>query len=178
MDFNKSKDVLSTFKDWIQKIILWITGTALILLMTSVVIDVILWSVFKRPMVALSELQWHFYGFIGMMGMSYTMLKGAYVRVDLIYDNYPKLIKKIIDTIAVLFFLIPLSVFLVIHGVDFVEASLRISEKSAVEGGLAQRWIPKAFLPFGATSLIVSSFIRVAWIWIVGDDPLVQKGGK
>lgn len=176
IESHSRENFLTISKDWMQKILLWLTGGILIALMFSVVVDVIMWSLFKHPMVALSELQWHFYGFIGMMGMSYTMLKGAHVRVDIIYDYYPELLKKVVETVANFIFLIPLCVFLIIHGLDLVESSLRIHEKSAVEGGLSQRWIPKAFLPLGATVLILSAIVRLSWLWFFSEEDAGDRG--
>lgn len=158
--------MLTKIQNWTLTGLSFATGSVLLVLMICVGVDVAMWSLFKHPMVALSELQWHFYGFIGMLGMSYTMLLGKHVRVDLFYEKFPDWLRKVIESIGILLFLIPLCVFVIYHSSELVETAIRVQEKSAVEGGLPNRWIPKSFIPLGAGLLIYTGILRVLMIWI------------
>lgn len=146
-------------------ILLWGCGAALLLMVVAILVDVILWTGFRKPSAALSELQWHLYGFVGMAGMSYTMLKGKHIRVDILFDRYPGLVKRIVESVGIIVFMMPLAVFLAVNGYELVESAWRVAERSAVEGGLASRWIPKAFIPSGSVLLLISGMIRLYDVW-------------
>lgn len=150
--------------------ILWGCGVIILLLMISIVVEVGLWTLWNRPLAWLRELQWHFYGFAGMLGMSYSLLRGGHVKVDLFLERWGPRVQMIIETIGILLFMLPLSLFLVIHGMDLVVMALKVGEVSAVDGGLQGRWIPKAFIPFGCVTLILSGFLRVAQLWCLPLD--------
>lgn len=156
--FRKSAAICRAF-------LLWGCGAALLLMVAAIVVDVILWTGFRKPSAALSELQWHLYGFVGMAGMSYTMVKGKHIRVDILFDRYPGWLKRIVESVGIIIFMMPLAVFLAVNGYELVESAWRVAERSAVEGGLASRWIPKVFIPAGSVLLLISGIIRLYDVW-------------
>ncbi len=146
----------------------WFLGGVLILLVFGIVVDVVLWAGLNRPVAALSELQWHLYGLTGMLAMSYSLLRGSHVRVDLFYENFSDFWQKVVETTGLVVFMAPLLWFLMVEGIELVETALRVGEKSAVQGGLAARWIPKAFIPLGCLSLLISGILRLGSLWLDG----------
>ncbi len=66
----------------------------------------------------------------------------------------PKRVRNIIDVIGHLFFLIPLTVVMIITGVPFFLRSFQINEQSGNAGGLPQ-WPAKSLIMIGFALLFV-----------------------
>ncbi len=130
----------------------------LVLLLVGILIQVTLRYVFSHDLVAMSELQWHFYAVAVMISLSYAQVHGAHVRVDLFYRHFPQGLQRGIEAMAVGLLLIPLIAFIFWHGCQFTAESFRVGETSASPGGLPWRWAIKAFIPIGAGLFLVSSF--------------------
>jgi TRAP-type mannitol/chloroaromatic compound transport system permease small subunit len=162
--------IISGMAKLVEALILWFCGSMILLLMVSIVAEVGLWTLWNRPMAWLRELQWHFYGFAGMMGMSYSLLRGGHVKVDLFVERWGAKVQRMVETVGILVFMVPFSGFLIVHGMDLVALALKVGEVSAVDGGLQARWIPKAFIPVGSATLIASGFLRVAQLWVLPHD--------
>ena len=85
-----------------------------------------------------------------MSGISYTMLKNQHVRVDVLYRNFNKIEKAKIEIINILFFVMPLSIYLIYISQNFVGISWEVQEISRDSGGL-----PFPAIPLIKTMLIV-----------------------
>jgi TRAP-type mannitol/chloroaromatic compound transport system permease small subunit len=134
---------------------------ALVLLLLAIIVNVVLRYVFSRDMIALAELQWHFYAVLVMISLAYAQKENAHVRVDLIHRHFSPGIKRFVEIFSLLFLLIPLMVFVFIEGLEFTQEAFRLGEKSPAPGGLPMRWIIKAFIPIGAALLIINSVARI-----------------
>jgi TRAP-type mannitol/chloroaromatic compound transport system permease small subunit len=134
---------------------------ALVLLLLAIIVNVVLRYVFSRDMIALAELQWHFYAVLVMISLAYAQKEDAHVRVDLIHRHFSPGIKRFVEIFSLLFLLIPLMVFVFIEGLEFTQEAFRLGEKSPAPGGLPMRWIIKAFIPIGAALLIINSVARI-----------------
>lgn len=134
---------------------------AIVLLMINIIVQVVLRYVFSRDMVALGELQWHFYAVVVTISVSYAQKEDAHVRVDLFHRNFSPKAKRIIEIVGILFFFVPLFVIVFWYGCEFTHDAFRIGEKSPSPGGLRWRWLIKAFIPIGAVYLLLNSFARV-----------------
>jgi TRAP-type mannitol/chloroaromatic compound transport system permease small subunit len=66
----------------------------------------------------------------------------------------PKRARNIIDIIGHIFFLIPLTVVMIVTGIPFFLRSLQINEQSGNAGGLPQ-WPAKALIMIGFALLLV-----------------------
>jgi TRAP-type mannitol/chloroaromatic compound transport system permease small subunit len=66
----------------------------------------------------------------------------------------PKRVRNIIDIIGHIFFLIPLTVVMIVTGVPFFLRSLQINEQSGNAGGLPQ-WPAKSLIMIGFALLLV-----------------------
>ena len=95
-----------------------------------------------------------------MVALAYAQLEEAHVGVDILYEKLPLHWQHRVEIVAHFLFLIPLYLFIVIKGLDFVGESFRLQEQSAVPGGLPWRWIIKSFIPIGAILLILASVTR------------------
>ena len=134
---------------------------ASVLLMVNILVQVVMRYLFSRDMIALGELQWHFYAVMVMMSISFAQKENAHVRVDLFHRRFSARTKRIIEIVGILFFFVPLFVVVFWYGLEFTQDSFRISEMSPSPGGLPWRWAIKAFIPIGAVALLLNSLARV-----------------
>ena len=131
----------------------YFTAFILTLLVALIVYDASARYLFSSGSTALQELEWHFFDVIILLSISYTLKHNAHVRVDIFYDKFSAKMQTFVDIIAILFFILPLSLLIVYIGVGFVELSFVQNEMSSDPGGLTHRWIVKSLMPL-AFSLV------------------------
>ena len=159
--------------DKISKFFMLISGFSLIVLTFLVSYDVITRKLFSGGSIALQELEWHLYDIVFLFGIGYTLSKDKHVRVDILYDKFPFKLKKAINLIALIFFVVPLSTLIFIEAIPFIQMSLEQNEGSGDPGGLPYRWIIK--------SAIIWAFL-VVYIQAIGEIRknfyMILKGEK
>ncbi len=74
---------------------------------------------FNAPSNALEELKWHLFGAIFLLAGAHTLQEDGHVRVDIFYHNFSIRKKTLVNTLGLLLFLIPSSLFILIYGIDF-----------------------------------------------------------
>ena len=145
------------FYERVSDVIGYLSGGLMILMMLNVFYDVIMRYFFRSGSIAFQEMEWHLFSVMFLLGISYTLKEDGHVRVDLIYDNLSNKKKALINIIGTILFLIPFSLLIAFGSVDFVVESYTIGEISGDPGGLTQRWIIKAMIPFAFFLLAVNS---------------------
>jgi len=136
------------FTDKASKFFMLISGFALIVLTLIVTYDVIMRKLFSAGSIALQELEWHLYDVIFLFGIAFTLSKNKHVRVDIFYDKFPFKLKKIINILSVIIFIVPLATLIIIESIPFIQMSLEQNEGSGDPGGLPYRWIIKSSIFF------------------------------
>lgn len=121
------------------------TCVALVLLVAG---DVFARYLFREGAVWAQELQWHLISPIALFGMSYALLCGEQVRVDVFYDRFSPALQRWIEVLGGCLMIL-LGVFLVRLSLPWVEMSYTRGEGSPNPGGLPYRYVLKAFLPLG-----------------------------
>jgi TRAP-type mannitol/chloroaromatic compound transport system permease small subunit len=132
-----------------------------ILLVAAIIIQVILRYVFGRGLVILEELQFHFYGMMFMIAVSYALITNSHIRLDLLHANFSPRKKEIAEVFGIIFLLMPMIVIIFLHSLDFLADSWRVSERSDAPMGLPFRWAFKAFIPIGIGLLGVAAGSRL-----------------
>ncbi len=121
------------------------TCVVLVLLVAG---DVFARYLFRTGAVWAQELQWHLVSPIALFGMSYALLSGEQVRVDVFYDRFPPGLQRWIEVLGGLL-MITLGLLVVNLSLPWVEMSYARGEGSSNPGGLQHRFILKALLPLG-----------------------------
>lgn len=117
-------------------------------LVLLVAVNVLARYFFRTGAIWLQELEWHLISPIALLGMSYALLKGEQVRVDIFFEKFPEVTKALIEIFTGIL-LIVFAVILVKLSLPFVEQSFRVGERSPNPGGLTHRWMLKALIPLG-----------------------------
>lgn len=137
-----------------------VTGRATSWLALAIVVlmafNVVLRYLFSVGSVWAQELEWHLLAPLILFGMSYALLHGEHVRVDVLYANFSERKKLWVDLLSALL-CIAISGIVIWLSIDYVQAAYVIGEKSADPGGLTHRWILKLLIPLGFVFLALQS---------------------
>jgi TRAP-type mannitol/chloroaromatic compound transport system permease small subunit len=94
------------------------------------------------------ELEWHIMVPICLFGMSYAMLHGEHVRVDVLFASFTERNKHLVDVITAVLCIL-FSVIVIWLAWPYVMQSWNINEGSANPGGMDYRYIIKSLIPIG-----------------------------
>lgn len=132
-----------------------------LLLIFVIILQVSLRYLFSINFVKLEELQWHLYGTVVMVGLSFAMVNHSHVRVDILRVNFSAKLQRIIEVLGILFLMIPFIFIVINYGYDLAMEALRANESSVTPEGLPYRWIIKSVIPISFILLLLSSISRV-----------------
>lgn len=149
--------------DLIGRAASWLT-LAIVVLMA---IDVLMRYAFSIGSVWAQELEWHLLAPLVLFGMTYALLKGEHVRVDVFYARYSPRTQAAVDLLSALL-AVAMAALVIRYSIQFVTQSYVINEISSDPGGLTHRWVLKALIPVGfavfglmATAQGVSAALRL-----------------
>lgn len=128
----------------------WIC-VALVLLVAG---DVFARYLFRTGAVWAQELQWHLISPIALFGMSYALLSGEQVRVDVLFEHMSPTLQRIVEVIGGLLIL-TLGLLLIRLSWPWVEMSYMRGEGSPNPGGLPYRFLLKGLIPLGFALLAI-----------------------
>jgi len=131
-----------------------------VILVLLVAGDVFARYFFRTGAVWAQELQWHLMSPIALFGMSYALLCGDQVRVDVLFDRFSPAIQRAIEIFGGVL-MIGFGIFLVKVSLPWVEMSYLRNEGSPNPGGLPYRFILKAFIPLGFSLLALQGVAHV-----------------
>lgn len=134
------------------------------LLMLVIVVNVLLRYLFGEGRVELEELQWHLYAIGWLVGLSYSVVHNAHVRVDLIHERLSMRTQAWVELVGICCLLLPLAVLVLWYTVPFIHYAWQTGEVSVAPGGLPYRWLIKAALLSGFGLLVVAVLSRLSRI--------------
>lgn len=102
------------------------------------------------------ELEWHIFIPICLFGMSYALLHGEHVRVDVLFASFKPRTKHAVDIISD-FLSMAFCVIVIWLSIPYVYQSWSIGEGTANPGGIEYRYIVKAMIPIGFAVLFLQS---------------------
>jgi TRAP-type mannitol/chloroaromatic compound transport system permease small subunit len=137
-------DAIDRCVDLVGRATAWLTlGIALIM-----GANVLLRYGFSIGSIWMQELEWHIMVPICLLGMSYALLKGEHVRVDVVFQYFSPKNKLLVDIITALFGM-TFCVLVIWLSAPYVWQSWSIGEGTANPGGIEYRYIVKALIPVG-----------------------------
>jgi TRAP-type mannitol/chloroaromatic compound transport system permease small subunit len=160
----------------IGKVLSWLILVAVIVSAVNAVIR----KLFDTSSNAWLELQWVLFGAVFLLVASWTLLANEHIRIDIVNNSFSQRVRNIIDIIGHAFFLLPLTIIMIITSYPFVTKSILLNEQSMNAGGLPQ-WPAKALVLIGFILLFfqgISELIkRIAVMMGIIPDPYVTSGG-
>ncbi|WP_369724705.1 TRAP transporter small permease subunit [Bradyrhizobium sp. LLZ17] len=141
---------IDAFTRWTGKRLAWLILVAVIISAANAIVR----KAFDTSSNSWLELQWVLFSIVFLLCSSWTLLDNEHIRIDIVNAMLPKPARNIIDVIGHLFFLIPLTVVMLVTGVPFFLRSFQINEQSGNAGGLPQ-WPAKSLIMIGFAMLLV-----------------------
>ncbi len=136
-------------------VVMW----ANVLLIAAIVAQVLFRYLLNQNFPKLDEIQWHFYGLVTMVGISYALVTDSHVRVDILHLQLSRRAQRIIEVLGILTLVAPFLYLMVDQGWDYFYESWRVDERSSSPTGLPARWAFKAIIPI---SFVLLSFAALA----------------
>ena len=137
-------------------------------------INAIVRKAFDMSSNAWLELQWVLFSLVFLLCASWTLRDNEHIRIDIVNNQLPRWLRNTIEIAGHTFFLLPLTIVMIVTGIPFFTGSFAINEQSTNAGGLPQ-WPAKALIPLGFALLFaqaISELIkRIAIIRGVIPDP-------
>lgn len=172
---------LSKAIDWLNSLV----GRYVIwLILASTVISGVNAAVRKAFSVssnAYLEVQWYLFAASFLLAAGYTLLNHDHVRIDVVSSHLSKRGQIWIDIVGFVFFLTPLCLIILWHGIPFFLQAFRSGEVSSNAGGLI-RWPVYLMMPLGFGLLMLQGFSelikRVAFLMGLIEDPTIKKVAK
>ena len=126
----------------------------MIVLVCVVLVVVVGRYFFQIGSIALQELITYLHATIFLLGISYTLKQDGHVRVDIFYRDFSPKNKALVNLFGGIFFVLPISVFILWVCVDYVAASWNILETSKENNGLPLVYLLKSLMLVMPTLLI------------------------
>jgi TRAP-type mannitol/chloroaromatic compound transport system permease small subunit len=143
---------IDAFTDLVGRATSW-RALALSLVMAA---NVLLRYGFSLGWIWTQELEWHILVPICLFGMSYALLHGEHVRVDVLFQSFSPRTKHAVDVAAAVLGM-ALSVLVILLSVHYVMQSWNANEGSPNPGGIDHRYIIKSLIPIGFALLFMQS---------------------
>lgn len=137
---------------FVGKLTMWLVLGAVLISSGNAIVR----KVFNMSSNALLEIQWYLFAGVFMLGVGYTLLHNAHVRIDFISSRLSKRTNAIIDVLGIIAFIIPLSLILINLSWPLFYKAYVSGEMSQNAGGLV-RWPVYLLMPVGFSILLVQS---------------------
>jgi TRAP-type mannitol/chloroaromatic compound transport system permease small subunit len=141
---------IDSFTRWVGKRLAWLILVAVVVSALNAVVR----KSFDTSSNSWLELQWVLFSIVFLLCSSWTLLDNEHIRIDIVNNLLPKQVRNSIDLIGHLFFLIPLTIVMMITGGPFFMRSVEINEQSGNAGGLPQ-WPAKSLIIIGFSMLLL-----------------------
>lgn len=100
------------------------------------------------------ELQWVLFSIVFLLCSPWTLLANEHIRIDIVNNLLPRQLRNTIDVVGHAFFLLPLTVVMILTAVPFFLVSYSQNEQSLNAGGLPQ-WPSKGLIMVAFIMLFV-----------------------
>jgi len=162
--------VVDSVNTWIGKRLAWLILAAVMVSAANATIR----KVFDTSSNAWLELQWVLFSVVFLLCAPWTLLVNEHIRIDIVNNLFPKRVRDLIDVIGHAFFLLPLTIIMILTGVPFFLVSYGQNEQSLNAGGLPQ-WPTKALVMIAFIMLLIQGLSelikRIAIMRGLMDDP-------
>ena len=137
---------IDAFTTWVGKRLAWLILLAVLVSSVNAVVR----KIFDTSSNSWLELQWVLFSIV------FPLLDNEHIRIDIVNNLLPKPVRNVIDIIGHVFFLLPLTVVMIITGIPFFLRSFEINEQSGNAGGLPQ-WPAKSLIMIGFAFLLAQA---------------------
>ena len=141
---------IDAFTRWVGKRLAWLILVAVVVSALNAIVR----KSFDTSSNSWLELQWVLFSIVFLLCSPWTLLDNEHIRIDIVNQMLPKRVRDSIDVIGHAFFLLPLTIVMIITGGPFFMRSVEINEQSGNAGGLPQ-WPAKSLIIIGFALLLM-----------------------
>jgi TRAP-type mannitol/chloroaromatic compound transport system permease small subunit len=141
--------VIDAVNSWIGRRLAWLILAAVVVSAVNATVR----KVFDTSSNSWLELQWILFSVVFLLCSPWTLLANEHIRIDIVNNLLPKRARDAIDAVGHAFFLLPLTIIMIITGIPFFTKSFAVNEQSMNAGGLPQ-WPSKALIMIAFTLLL------------------------
>lgn len=149
--FNRLASAIDWFTKWVGERIIWVSTLLVLLIFT----DVLMRYLLSTSKAWITDLEWHLFAILFLIGSAYTLKADQHVRVDVFYAKFSKKKQDLINKLGVIIFLIPWCLIVIYTSFHYTEHSFAVNERSAEPGGLPGRFIIKGMIMIGFIFLLL-----------------------
>ena len=153
---------INRLNEVVGKCVAWLTVALVLLVCYEVLI-----GVFNQSSNWVTELEWHLFSLIFLLGAGYAFKHDRHVRVDLFYTRFAPKDKALTDLLGSLLFLLPWTIVLIYFSYFYALESFRIGEGSPDPGGLPARYWIKFSIVIGLFLLLLQGIAEVIQSFLV-----------
>jgi TRAP-type mannitol/chloroaromatic compound transport system permease small subunit len=147
---------VDAFNSFIGRWVSWLIFAAVVVSTVNAVVR----KAFDMSSNAWLELQWVLFSAVFLLCSPWTLISNEHIRIDIVNNLLPKKVRNWIDLIGHAFFLLPLTIIMIVTGVPFFLKSWRIDEQSFSAGGLPQ-WPAKSLVMIGFALLFLQCLSEI-----------------
>ena len=142
--------VVDAANTWIGKRMAWLILAAVVVSAANASVR----KIFDTSSNSWLELQWVLFSIVFLLCSPWTLLANEHIRIDIVNNQLPNWLRDTIDAVGHAFFLLPLTIIMIITGIPFFLRSVEINEQSGNAGGLPQ-WPAKSLVMIGFAMLLI-----------------------
>jgi TRAP-type mannitol/chloroaromatic compound transport system permease small subunit len=144
--------IIDSINAWLGRYLSWLILVAVIVSAGNATIR----KIFDTSSNSWLELQWVLFGAVFLLCSPWTLMSNEHIRIDIVNNLMPRWLRGTIDMVGHTFFLLPLTIVMIVTGLPFFLRSFEINEQSGNAGGLPQ-WPSKGLIPLAFTLLFVQA---------------------
>jgi TRAP-type mannitol/chloroaromatic compound transport system permease small subunit len=101
--------------------------------------------------------------FLGCAG--WALVEEEHVRVDILYKDKSESYKKLINTLGLVFFVLPIVFIISFYSIDFIKLSWQLKESSTEPGGLKTVYLHKTIILLFPMVLFLAAVKQLKELW-------------
>lgn len=155
------QDLAARLVSWAGRSVAWLTLAMVVLTFAIVVLR----YGFNQGWIWLQEGVTYLHAMVFMVAAAWAFQTDDHVRVDIFYRSNSPRYKNLVNLAGTLLFLVPFSLFLIVIGWNYVEASWATLEGSREAGGLPLVFLLKSLI-LVLPALLLLQAVSTAWTCI------------
>ena len=113
----------------------------------------------------LQELALYFHALVFLGCAGWALVEEEHVRVDILYKDKSNPYKRIINTLGLVFFVLPVVLIISFYSIDFIKLSWLLKESSTEPGGLQTVYLHKTIILLFPLVLFLAVIKQLKDLW-------------
>ena len=139
----------------------YITKYFFYIMFILVIVNILLRYIFNINFIFMQELVMYLHAFIFLFGISICLKENSHVRIDVFSNKLDAKVKKYIEVLGTVFFIIPFCLFVLYESTPIIIRSWEMLESSGEPGGLPFIYILKSAIYVFASLLLIQALGRL-----------------